>query len=104
MHRFFCRRRLSVNAKNYPYDQEEGRRYVSARRGEGLDETVTDGKGGGGGPILTASFVEDMRKMVGDGFLAESQLLGDLRVGEPFCYQAQHLYLSCGQSSERGRG
>ena len=63
-----------------------------------LDQTVPYGKGCGGCPVLAGRFIEDVGEVMGDRSLAEYQFLGDLGVGQASGYQAQHLYLSCGQS------
>src|SRR5438034_7360335 len=67
-----------------------------------LGQVMVDGKSRSGCPVLTGRLVEDMGKVRGDRFLAEDQLPGNLGVGQPFDYQAQHLYLACGQSSRIG--
>ena len=51
-------------------------------------QSVTDGKGRGRSPVLTGGFVEDMGQVMGNRFLAQTQLLGDLGVGQPTCHKA----------------
>ena len=65
-------------------------------------QTVADGKGSGGSAVLTVGLVEDMGQVMGNRFLAELKLLGNLGVGQPFCRQAEHSYFSCGQSGGIG--
>lgn len=60
-------------------------------RGSGLGElsqSVADGKGRRRGPVLTACLVEDVGQVMGDRFLAQTQLPGDLGVGQPTCHKA----------------
>ena len=51
-------------------------------------QTMADGKGGSSSAVLTGGLVEDVGQVVGDCFLAQPQLPGDLAVGQPFRYQA----------------
>jgi hypothetical protein len=64
-----------------------------------LDQAVTDGKGCGGDPVLSAGLVKDMGEVRVDRFLAEDQLLGNLGGGQPPGHQAQHFDFACRQSS-----
>ena len=41
-----------------------------------------NGKGGSGGAIVAGCFVEDVGKMMGDGFFTQSQFPGYLAVGQ----------------------
>ena len=67
---------------------------------EKLGQAVANGKGRRRRPVLTAGLVEDVGKMMGNRFLAESQLVSDISVGSSSRHQAQHFYLSCCQSGE----
>ena len=67
---------------------------------EKLGQAVANGKDSSGGPVLTAGLVEDVGKMMGNRFLAESQFFSDIDVGSSSRHQAQHFYLSCSQSGE----
>lgn len=44
--------------------------------------------------IFARRFVENMGEVMGDSFLAQPQFLSHLAIGEAFCQQAQHLYLT----------
>ncbi len=57
-------------------------------------QPVADGKSGGRCAVLTACLIEDMGKMMGNGFLAQPQLLGDLNIGPAPGNQAQDLHFS----------
>ena len=51
-------------------------------------QTMTDSKSRRRGAVLTGGLVEDMGQVVGNRFLAQPQLPGDLAVGQPSCHQA----------------
>ncbi len=82
----FCNGGSTAYAKKYQLREWVERN--SGRLDEELGQTVTNGKGGGGGPVLAARLVKDAREVMSDGFLAESQLLSDLGVGQASGYQA----------------
>ncbi len=48
---------------------------------------MANGKSRSGSAVLTRGLVEDVGEVVGDRFLAQPQLLGDLAVGQPSCHQ-----------------
>ena len=48
---------------------------------------MADGKCRSGSAVLTRGLVEDVGEVMGDRFLAQPQLLGDLAVGQPSCHQ-----------------
>jgi hypothetical protein len=51
-----------------------------------LDQAMPDSEGRSGCPVLAARLIENVGQVIGDGFLAEVQLLGDLGAGQSLCY------------------
>ena len=60
-------------------------------------QTVTDGKGGRGSPVVAGRLVEDMGEVIGYGFLAQPQCLGDLAIALPLGNKLEHRDLALGQ-------
>ena len=66
-------------------------------------EAMMNSKGGSGGAIAAGCFVEDVGKMMGDGFFTQSQFPGYLAVGQSSHDEPQHLNFSCGQPGRINR-
>ena len=62
-------------------------------------QSVPDRKGGCSGPVVAGSLVEDMGEMIGHGFLAQSQCLGDLAIASTLGDELEHSELAAGQVS-----
>jgi len=58
------------------------------RENEELGQSVADSKGCGRSSVLTRSLVKDMGQVMSDRFLAQTQLPGDLGVGQPAYHKA----------------
>jgi hypothetical protein len=58
---------------------------------------VTDGKGCCSGPVIAGLLVEDVGEVIGHGFLAQPQCLGDLAIALPLSNQPEDRHLPAGQ-------
>ncbi len=82
--------RLRMRRITYPCADEETKEGGRTRS----DKVMPECKRDGGSTVFARGLVEDMGKMMGNGFLAQPQLLSHLAIGETSCQQAQHLHLT----------
>ncbi len=66
-------------------------------------QSVADRKCGCRCPVLTGSFIEDVREVIGHGFLTQSQSMRDLAIALALRNQFEHCHLALGQMSWKCR-
>ncbi len=64
---------------------------------------MSDSKGGRCGPVFTVRLDENMAEVIGDRFLAEPQILGNLAIVLALGHQFQDTGFTPGQSGWQGR-
>jgi len=69
-----------------------------------LRQAVTDGKGGCSGSVVAGRLVEDVGEVIGHGFLAQSQCLGDLAIASPLGNKFEHGEFAPSQASREWWG
>ena len=69
-----------------------------------LEQVVLNGRAGGGGTRGDVELAIKGGGMAVDGARTDHQVLGDLRVGPPLSYQAQHRDLASRQASRKDDG
>ena len=69
----------------------------------GLDQAVANSESRGCGPVVNSNLIEDMGEMIGDRFLAESQLLSNLAVAFAGGDEPEHVHFALAKAGRERR-